>query len=68
MPGFKVSRKNCETYNYTWDIVLKFKPRWVLICSWNEWHEGTEIEPSLEYGYKYLNLTKYYITIFKGKD
>jgi hypothetical protein len=30
---------------------------WVTVTSWNEWHEGTEIEPSAEYGDSYLQLT-----------
>jgi hypothetical protein len=31
---------------------------WVTVTSWNEWHEGTEIEPSLEYGDGFLRLTR----------
>ena len=30
----------------------------VFVTSFNEWHEGTEIAPSLQYGTKYLDLTK----------
>lgn len=31
---------------------------WVLITSWNEWHEGSEIEPSKEWGDTYLKITR----------
>jgi hypothetical protein len=30
---------------------------YVLITSWNEWHEGTEVEPSIEYGSRILDDT-----------
>jgi Glycosyltransferase WbsX len=28
-----------------------------LITSWNEWHEGSEIEPSVQYGSTFLDAT-----------
>ncbi len=37
-------------YNKTWDAALTANPDWVLITSWNEWYEGTSVEPSVIYG------------------
>jgi len=37
-------------------VAIKADPDWVLITSWNEWHEGSEIEPSWEDGDAYLKL------------
>jgi hypothetical protein len=37
------------------EAALAAKPEWLLVTSWNEWHEGTEIEPSLEHGDRALN-------------
>lgn len=68
VPGFKVSRQNGLTYNITWNLALKYNPNWVLICSWNEWHEGSEIEPSVEYDYKYTNLTLFWSSNFKSSS
>ncbi len=58
--GFKVDRQNGEVYRALWQAALDANPDWVLITSWNEWHEGTEIEPSIEFGDTYLQLTKVY--------
>ena len=41
---------NGERYAATWDAALAAQPDWVLITSWNEWFEGTSVEPSVEYG------------------
>lgn len=30
----------------------------VLVSTWNEWHEGTTIEPSEEYGFNYLQVVR----------
>lgn len=39
-----------ERYIATWDAAIAAEPDWVLITSWNEWFEGTYIEPSVGYG------------------
>jgi glycoprotein endo-alpha-1,2-mannosidase len=41
-------RHDGETYRVMWEEAIAANPDWVLICSWNEWHEGSEIEPSAE--------------------
>jgi len=52
-----VDRAGGETYRSFWDIARASKPQWVLVTSFNEWHEGSEIEPSVEFGTFYLTLT-----------
>ena len=46
-----------ETYRTLWRAAIAARPDYVLITSWNEWHEGSEIEPSFEYGTVFLNDT-----------
>lgn len=46
-----------ETYRVLWQEAIAANPDWVLITSWNEWHEGSEIEPSVEYGSLMLDET-----------
>ncbi len=53
-PGTYLARENGGCYNRTWQMALASEPDWVLVTSYNEWHEGSEIEPSLEYGTDYL--------------
>ncbi len=53
-----------ETYRVLWQEAIAAAPNWVLITSWNEWHEGSEIEPSVQYGSLYLDETKTYARQF----
>ena len=55
-----MDRLEGQTYRTLWEEAIKAKPDWVIITSWNEWPEGTEIEPSLELGDKYLQITADY--------
>jgi hypothetical protein len=66
-PGLVVERANGTYYRDSWEIIMLSKPQWVLITSWNEWHEGSEIEPSLEFGDLYLNLTSDYYMLFESE-
>ena len=56
-PGNIVDRQNGSFYNSFWSAAKSSFPDEYIITSFNEWHEGTEIEPSLEYQDLYINLT-----------
>ncbi len=64
-PGLKADRQDGQTYRVLWEEAVKFRPDWVLITSWNEWHEGSEIEPSFETGERYIQLTGDYAPRFR---
>jgi len=67
-PGLAVERYGGELYRVQWEQAIQADPHWVLITSFNEWHEGSEIEPSLEYQQQYLELTANYAKQFKAKN
>ena len=46
-----------NTYDWTWETALQYNPDYILITSWNEFFEGTAIEPSEEYGNYYIGKT-----------
>jgi glycoprotein endo-alpha-1,2-mannosidase len=46
-----------ETYRVLWQEAIAAAPDYVLITSWNEWHEGSELEASVEYGSRILDDT-----------
>ena len=59
-PGRNVDRQNGQVYRTLWEEAIRANPDWIVITSWNEWLEGSEIEPSVEDGDKYLKLTAEY--------
>jgi hypothetical protein len=44
-------------YQATWEAALASQPDWILITTWNEWWENTQIEPGRLYGDQYLAMT-----------
>jgi len=57
-----VERKDGKTYIDRWRKVLQLNPAhrpWIVhVETWNEWHEGTDIAHSREYGRLYIELTR----------
>jgi hypothetical protein len=62
-PGLRFNPGEGETYRALWEAAVEADPDWV-IFSWNEWGEGTEVEPSVELGDKYLRITADYAERF----
>jgi hypothetical protein len=57
-----------ETYRALWQEAVAADPDYVLITSWNKWHEGSEIEPSVEYGSVMLNDTAGFARAFSRRQ
>jgi hypothetical protein len=56
---------NGKVYEEQWKVVLETNPDMVMVTTFNDWNEGTEIEPSMEHGFKYMNITRVYSWLYK---
>ena len=63
-----LDREGGETYRQYWALARATTPHWILITSYNEWHEGSEIEPSVEFGTTYLEITAEQAAAWKRGD
>ncbi len=65
------TRENGDFYRLGWERLLRMNPATrpflVHLETWNEYHEGTDIGESKEYGTLYLELTKKYAELFHAK-
>jgi glycoprotein endo-alpha-1,2-mannosidase len=57
-PGLQVPRFEGHSYALQWEAAIAARPDWILITSFNEWHEGSEIEPSEQWGDRFLGITR----------
>ena len=60
-----VEREDGRLYRALWTQAIADEPDWILISSFNQWHNGTEIEPSVELGSRYLEITQEFARRFK---
>lgn len=47
-----------ETFRFTLDLALSHHPDVIQLITWNDYGEGTVIEPTEEFGYRYLEIVQ----------
>ena len=61
----RLDRANGATYEATFQAALESNPDWLIVGSFNEWVEGSYIEPSILYGDYYMQLTADFVRRFQ---
>jgi hypothetical protein len=64
---FSRARQNGDFYRATWNAAIGSQPDLIIVDSFNEWVEGSMIEPSATYGNLYLDITRDYAAQFKAQ-
>ena len=65
---FARDRAGGAYYARTWEAALASEPDLVLVHSFNEWVEGSYIEPSVKFGDAYLTLTADWVARYKSHE
>ena len=65
-----MDREGGAFYQRGWESLLArhpaVRPRLVMVETWNELHEGTEVAPTAEHGYRYVHLTRQYADLWRS--
>ena len=64
--AFVRDRAGGAYYRRCWEGAVQGGADWVILTSFNEWEEGTQIEPSVGYGDFYLGLTRELADLYRA--
>ena len=64
--GFAHDRAGGTYFAQSWQAAIASQPNWIVINSFNEWPEGTYIEPSAAFGDQFLGIAATYSAQFKA--
>jgi hypothetical protein len=56
---------NTTNLRNSWQIALKGKADWAQLTTWNDLPENSGMQPSVNHGYTFLDISAYYTTWFK---
>jgi hypothetical protein len=59
-------REGGAHYERAWQKAIRAGAKVVIVETWNEWHEGTDVADSREYGRTYIDLTRLYADRWKS--
>jgi Glycosyl hydrolase family 99 len=63
-----IDREDGAAYDAEWRAALAAAPDWIMISTWNEYFENTEIEASARYGTRFVDATRRWAAEFKRSD
>ncbi len=61
-----MDRRGGRFYEENWLKFLRRPTTFVMVETWNEFHEGTDVAESREYGRRFIELTRKYSDLFKS--
>jgi hypothetical protein len=61
-----VARRGGDRYDETWNAAVWSQAEWILVTSWNEWYEASQIQPSQRFGSGALDQTRSWAAGFHG--
>lgn len=64
--GLAKDREGGAYFERSWNAAIASNPSWIVINSFNEWPEGSFIEPSVAHGDRYLDIAAAYSAAFKS--